>query len=135
MSMQNVTAILPIETYSTKHQTAVSWHLMTLMSVQMFVPVCQEISHRTNENSQFLTNLVCATEVPSPPKTITAEIQNGVLNVTWSLPFTRQTYCFEYEVDIGNQVQYSLSLCIIMSVDHFRCNILYIMQCIGFCFT
>lgn len=72
----------------------------------------------------YLTNFVCATEVLSPPHNISASVKEGNLLVSWSLPYSKvssNTWCFEYQLDLGDQVQH---VCVYdMDVDYFRCNI------------
>lgn len=47
-------------------------------------------------------------ELLSPPPNIAASVKDGALIVTWDLPHTREDtnpYCFEYQLDIGDQEQ------------------------------
>lgn len=52
---------------------------------------------------------VCETDLLSPPPNIYASVKGGALVVSWGLPRTREVvnpYCFEYQLDKGDQVQY-----------------------------
>lgn len=46
-----------------------------------------------------------------PPTNITASIKDGNLFVTWNLPNTKTTrnpYCFDYQLDVGEHVRHIL---------------------------
>lgn len=56
-----------------------------------------------------MTNFVCATEVLSPPHNISASVKDGDLLVSWALPYSQVSSnpsCFEYQLDMGDQVQH-----------------------------
>lgn len=56
----------------------------------------------------FKSNVVdvCATEVLSPPVNVSATVQDGHLLVTWNPSCQASSQCSEYQLDLGDQVQY-----------------------------
>lgn len=59
--------------------------------------------------NSYLTLFVPAAEVLPPPPNFSASLRDGELLVTWSPPISRATKnlkCFEYQLDMGDQVKY-----------------------------
>lgn len=63
---------------------------------------------------------MCATEVLSPPDNISVSVKDGELSVTWALPSSKDTEnpeCFEYQLDLGDKVQYVCMCYFLMHIN------------------